>query len=65
MSIFVKHKMQEEPKKVTLSSWDDVIADVGRQIDEAEERVKGLKRVERNFKSLRDSGEPFHAAAHN
>jgi len=65
MSNLVKGKVKHEAKKVTLSSWDDVIADVGRQIGETEERLKGLKRVAKSFRALKDSGQPFHAATHN
>jgi hypothetical protein len=65
MSNHVNQKVKHEPKKVTLSSWDDVIADVGCQIKETEERLKGLKRVARNFQALKDSGQSFRAATQN
>jgi len=65
MSNRVKQKVKRVTKKVTLSSWDDVISDVGRQIEEARQRLEGLKRVSKNFQALRDSGQPFHEATQN
>jgi hypothetical protein len=59
MSNLVKEKVKHESEKVTLSSWDDVIKDVGRQIEEEEERLRGLKEVSKSFEFLRDSGQPF------
>jgi ATP-dependent protease Clp ATPase subunit len=56
MSNQVKRKVKHEQKKVTLSFWDDAITDVGRQTEETEERLRGLKSVVKTFQSLKDSG---------
>jgi hypothetical protein len=65
MSNSVEEKVEHDAKKVAFASWDDVIADVNRQIEEGNERLKGLKRAIRSFKYLKDSGQPFHGARHN
>ena len=55
----VKGKVNHDEKKINLASWDDVIEDIGRQIEDSRKRTAGLKRIEKNFKNLRDLGTPF------
>jgi hypothetical protein len=51
----------KEPQSVVFSSdgWDGAISEAERQIADAAERVRRLRRSVRTFRTLKDSGEPF------
>ena len=63
MSLPVSTEMSIELSKKLKNNWDLAIADAEQQIQEAQTRIRTLKKSLATFQRLRDLGEPFPGEA--
>ena len=48
-----------EDKRKVLASWNDLISDAKRQIEQAKTRIAVLRKTVKNLEQVRDSGQPW------
>lgn len=58
-------KQMSKTNKIVEGGWDAAIADAEKMIQEAQAKIRNLKKSVAAFQRLRDAGEPFPSEVKN